>query len=323
VPGVAVVIISKDEAFLSETLTALREQCERVGADCIVVDASQGRLRDVREAHAWVRWFDFVGPEDRAVTIPHQRNLGVKLADSGVVAFCDAGGIPGEHWLSHLTAPIVDGIAVATGGPIRSRWPTAYGTLNEAPFGDTLRRVVTSNFAFTRDLFDSVGGFDERYDYGSDNDFGQRIRELGERVVSVPDAVMTIDWGDRRRQLQRDLRYGEAEIREWLLHPERRRRILLETPEVLIHPLLFVTMPFAFAAALITRRWSLFAPWLLALAANFAWDRGHRRPNHAMIDHLVVSFGSLRELASAGRDRLVSRASEQEEWDRAAESISR
>lgn len=310
VPDVSVVIISKNEPFLSETLEALRAECDEIDAECVVVDASRGRMRDVRDAHTWVRWYDYTAPPGRSVTIPHQRNAGVGLAKGEIIAFCDAGGIPGKSWLSRLTAPIIDGSAAATGGPIRSRRPTAYGTLNEERSGASMRSVVTSNFAFTRVLFDRVGGFDERYDYGSDGDFGKRIGELGEVVVSVPDAVMTIDWGDRRRQLRRDIRYGEAQAREWLLHPERRRRIVFETPEVLIYPVLFLTTPLALAAAIISRRWLVLAPWVQALAAIYAWDRFHKRPNHAMLDHIVVSVGILRELGSAGRDRLGGRRGE-------------
>ena len=304
------VIISKNEVFLSQTLAALRAQCDEMDAECVVVDASGGGMGDVRDTHTWVRWHDFTARGGRSVTIPHQRNAGVGLAKGEIIAFCDAGGIPGEGWLSRLTAPIRDGDAAATGGPIRSRRPTAYGTLNEVPRGAAVPSVVTSNFAFTRALFDGVGGFDERYDYGSDGDFGKRIRELGEVVVSVPDAIMTIDWGDRRRQLRRDLRYGEAQAREWLLHPERRRRIVFETPEVLLYPLLFGTAPIALAVALVTRRWVVFAPWVKALVALYAWDRLHKRPNNAMVDHVVVSAGILRELSSVGRDGLSTRRGE-------------
>jgi Glycosyl transferase family 2 len=296
---VSVVLISKNEVFLSATLTALKDQCDEVHAECVVVDASNGRLSSVRDAHDWVRWHDYVAPPGRGVTIPHQRNEGVALANGEVIAFCDAGGMPSEHWLSRLIAPIIGGTASATGGPIRSRRNTAYGTLNEAPSGAPLPSVVTSNFAFTKALFERVGGFDERYDYGSDGDFGWRIRELGEVVVSVPDAIMTIDWGDRRRQLKRDYVYGQAQARQWVLRPERRRKILLESPEVLAYPLLFLTTPPALVAALLTRRWVLLAPWVQAYAALYAWDRWRKRPHGAMLDHLVVSAGICRELAAA------------------------
>ena len=111
------VIISKNEESLAGTLTALRTQCDGMDAECVVVDASNGRLGAVRDAQAWVRWYDFAAPAGRRVTIPHQRNLGVDLAKGEIIAFCDAGGIPADDWLPLLSSPIIDGDAVATAGP--------------------------------------------------------------------------------------------------------------------------------------------------------------------------------------------------------------
>lgn len=298
------VVISKDETPLSVTLAMLREQCADVGAECVVVDASMGRLGRVRDDHPWVRWHDYVGPAGRSVTIPHQRNVGVGVASGDVIAFCDAGGVPASCWLSNLTTPILKGNASATGGPIHSRRRSAYGTLNDLPTGAVVRRVVTCNLAFSRALFNRVGGFDERFDYGSDSEFGWRIEEAGERVVSVSDAVVTIDWGSRRRQLKRDLRYGEAKVRQFLLCPEQRRRILQESPEVLVYPVLFLTAPLALIAALVSRRWALVVPWALGCATLFARDLWFRRPLDAMLDHVVVSIGVCRELARASLARL-------------------
>lgn len=303
-PRVSVVVISKDEPPLSVTLAVLREQCVDVDAECVVVDASMGRLGRVRDDHPWVRWHDYVGPADRLVTIPHQRNVGVEVAKGDVIAFCDAGGVPASSWLSNLTAPILEGNTSATAGPISSRRRCAYGTLNDLPTGAVVRRVVTCNFAFSRALFHRVGGFDERFDYGSDSEFGWRIEEAGEQVVSVSDAVVTIDWGSRRRQLKRDLRYGEAKVRQFLLCPAQRRRILQESPEVFVYPLLFLTLPLAVIAALVAERPALVVPWALGCAILLARDLWCRRPLGSMLDHVVVSIGIGNELARASLVRL-------------------
>lgn len=303
VSRISVVIISKNEESLVTTLGALKDQCADAGAECVVVDASGGRLSHVRDEHAWVRWHDYVAPVSRQVTIPHQRNVGVRIAEGDIIAFCDTGGIPSEGWLSNLTSPMLRGSVAATGGPIRSLRRSAYGTLNDLPSGAAVTMVRTSNLAFTRELFERVGGFDERFDYGSDNDFGWRIEEAGELVVSVPEAVMTIDWGDRRRQTRRDWHYGEAKARQLLLRPGQRRRILRESPEVIVYPMVFATAPVAVLIALLTRRRMLLAPWLVSIALLYVRDRRCDRPHGAMLDHAVVSIGICREFASAGLGR--------------------
>ena len=295
VRAVSVVIISKDEPSLGDTLDVMRAQCDEIGAECVVVDASKGALADIKGAHPWVRWHNFTSPEGREITIPHQRNVGVRVAKGDVVAFCDSGGIPAAGWLARLTAPVLAGDAVATGGPIRSSRHTSYGTLNDVPTGGRIRKVVTCNFAFTRTLFDKIGGFDERFDYGSDTEFGWRIEDAGEHVTSVEDAVVTIDWGSRRRQLKRDLRYGEAKARQLVLCPSHRRRILRESPEVLVYPLVFLTLPLGIAAALGTGRWEVLVPWGAALVALVVRDLSCRRPVSSIVDHVVVTLGLVHE----------------------------
>jgi glycosyltransferase involved in cell wall biosynthesis len=103
-PSVSLVVICRDEPFLDRTLTLLRPQCEAIGAECIVVDSSSGRLQPIADRHSWVRWIDHaVTPGQR--TIPHQRNVGCLAARGSVIAFCDAGGEPDKDWLNAITAP--------------------------------------------------------------------------------------------------------------------------------------------------------------------------------------------------------------------------
>ena len=303
-PRISVVVISKDEPSLDLTLESLRAQCADVGAECVVMDRSAGRLDSIRAMHPWVLWHDYVGPSDRAFTIPHQRNAAVAVASGEVIAFCDAGALPGVGWLARLTDPIIEGRRSATGGPIRSLHRSSYGTLNDLPSGTPVRGVVTCNFAFSRSLFDRVGGFDERFDYGSDTEFGWRIETAGELVVSVADAVVTADWGGRRRQLKRDLLYGEAKARQLCLCPEQRQRILVDSPEVLVYPLLYLTVPFAVLAALVLQSWWLVIPWALGCAILFTWDLRARRPPSVVFDHIIVSIGICKEFARASVARL-------------------
>ena len=77
---VSIVVISKDEPALDETLTGVAEQARALGRDweVVVVDASDGRLAAVRRAHPEVRWLDFARPPGVRVSIPHQRNAGVR-----------------------------------------------------------------------------------------------------------------------------------------------------------------------------------------------------------------------------------------------------
>jgi len=117
-PRISVIIIVKDEVFIQDTLVALREQCEIENAECVVIDASEGRLDHVREQNSWVNWIDFQTPLGMSSSISMQRNVGVSVARSPIIMFCDAGNIPENDWIRTLSAPIVAGKHEFVGGPL-------------------------------------------------------------------------------------------------------------------------------------------------------------------------------------------------------------
>ncbi|HEV3213439.1 MAG TPA: glycosyltransferase [Acidimicrobiales bacterium] len=274
-PSVSVVVLSKDEPQLAHTLDLLRPQCDAIDAECLVVDASMGRMEHVHRDHAWVEWIDFVGPMCVKVTIPHQRNAGVRRAKGRIVAFCDAGGSPQEGWLDALIQPLLAGTSEATCGPI---FPLGGGMMdpaNDLDDGAPVEIAITANMAFLRRAFDLVGGFDERYRYGSDTDFGFRLLDAGCRMTCAAGARMVMDWGDTDRALSRARFYGAGNVLLFLNHPRRVRTVLRLWPDTVAYPIWLVGMvllvPFAVVALWLPLGW-------LALLAVPLW-RNRRAPN--------------------------------------------
>ena len=118
---VSLVIVSKDEPVLADTLDAVEKLTSGVLDEVVVVDASQRRLDQIRIDHPWVAWHDYEQPEGVRVTIAHQRNIGVARARGDVIVFIDSGCIPRAHWLSRLLAPIFDEGEWVTCGPAASQ----------------------------------------------------------------------------------------------------------------------------------------------------------------------------------------------------------
>ena len=274
-PLVSVVVLSKNERSLSDSLIALRPQCEARLAECIVVDASGGALDDLRQANPWVRWIDYVGPEGVRVTIPHQRNVGIAAAQSSIIAFCDAGGIPADGWLAALTQPLLDGEHAATTGRIDPLGASVFPSLNMGAPGTTITDVVTCNFAFRSEVLARIGPFDERLAYGSDVDFGWRLVDAGLPTVIVDGATMGMPWGVGSQQHKRAWRYGRARARLLYLHPERARHIIGTTPQLVVYPAWSVGMlSLLVVLALSTRRRRVLlivVVWLLLLTSSIAW----------------------------------------------------
>jgi len=184
---ISIVVISKNEPKLLETLDSFVPLLDGPLDEVVVVDASAGRLDFVRETHDWVTWVPFAPRPGAGVTIPEQRNLGVAEANGDVIVFTDCGCVPEPEWLPRLLAPILDGGEEVTCGRTGSSGRSVYDGIPGAswrsrPETTALEYVdecPTINVAFRREVFDLVGGFDEALRYGEDVDLVWRFIEHG------------------------------------------------------------------------------------------------------------------------------------------------
>jgi cellulose synthase/poly-beta-1,6-N-acetylglucosamine synthase-like glycosyltransferase len=286
---ISVVIISKDEPSLDETLTDVTSQLASSAeyGEIVVVDASDGRLDHIRRKHEdAVRWVDFQQPPGVRVSIPHQRNAGVREAKGDIIVFTDAGCRPRPGWLDRLVAPLLAGESATAGvsegmsGQVLYELPP-----DQAGEATYLREAPTLNFAFRRDVFDDVGGFDESFAYGSDVDFTWRLNDTGFRVRRVPDAIIQHDYGTPERQRRRSYVYGKARCRLYLKHRARRRYVLRDDPIAVVYPLFLLGLPLTL----------IFPPYVLLLLIP-AWRNRSLGMTQVVVDHLWFGAGVLAEL---------------------------
>jgi GT2 family glycosyltransferase len=130
---------------------------------------------------------------------PQKRNRAVAEARGRFLAFTDVDCLPEDGWLDALTCCLANGQLAA--GPVRL-------TTNDPPSPlerlDALWRFdqesavreegwsVTANLAITREAFEAVGGFDERFVHaGEDIDLCLRAREAGFEIAWCPAAVVS------------------------------------------------------------------------------------------------------------------------------------
>jgi glycosyltransferase involved in cell wall biosynthesis len=141
-------------------------------------------------------------PDLRIVDAPRPginvaRNAGVRASRGRSVALCDTDDEVGPGWLRGL----VDGMAKGedlVGGcldlyPMNSRLPPGRRTRRTA-LADGLSFLPWpegANIAFSRELFDRLGGFDETFFSGGDEiEFAWRAQLAGYSLGFVPDAVV-------------------------------------------------------------------------------------------------------------------------------------
>ncbi|MGO9583728.1 MAG: glycosyltransferase family 2 protein [Acidimicrobiales bacterium] len=290
---VSLVIVSKDEPALADTLDAVERFTPGLLEEVVVVDASEGRLERVRLDHPWVEWHDYKQPEGVSVTIAHQRNIGVACARGDVVVFTDSGCIPHEHWLSRLLEPIFDEGESVTCGPAQARGRSVYS--GPSWWANTTERYVpaapTINIAFRYDAFEAVGGFDESFAAGEDIDFTWRLTDSGYRLRWVPEAVVEHEWGDTRRQMRRSFAYGVGWGRLLRKHPQRLKAAPREYPVAVVYPLFLLGTP-------LTIRYRAY-PLLLLIPL---WRARHEpAPLLVLLDHLLLGAGVLTEVLGLSR----------------------
>ena len=297
---ISVVIISKDESALDETIIDVTGQLAGLAepGEIVVVDASSGRLDHIRRAHEPdVRWLDFDRPAGARVTIPHQRNAGVRAARGDIIVFTDAGCRPFPSWLDRLVAPLRAGESVTAGhsqdldGAIQYELPPEHA--GEASY---LAASPTLNFAFRREVFDAVGGFDESFQYGSDVDFSWRLIDLGYRIRWVPDAILAADYGTSRRRRRRAYVYGKARVRLYRKHRSRRRDVLRNDPLMVVYPLFLIGLPVTLVFLFLGLPLLLIFPLYLLLLLIPAWRNRSHGVVRVLIDHLWFGAGVLAEL---------------------------
>jgi glycosyltransferase involved in cell wall biosynthesis len=292
---ISVVILSKDESELANTLELLKPQCEGLGAQCIVVDASEHRLEFIHQANLWTTWLDYSGPFWRSSTIPHQRNVGCRAAEGDIIAFCDSGLEPDENWLDTITAPLINGKFTLVCGPVFAKHEGVYKAFNDVADGEILASAATANMAFLKSVFDEVTGFDERLFYGSDTDFVWRCASFNHPCYEVRAAGMVMNFGKTSLTIRRSWRYGRGWARLFGLHPERRAFMMKESPERVVYPAWILFGPFAiFSFANRKLRWAPLA-WTVALGFLLARNRKTPKPHVVLADHIIAGASVLDE----------------------------
>lgn len=288
---ISIVIISKDEGGLDDTVSDVIRQAEDLGesSEIVVVDASDGRLDHIRLRHgASIRWVPFRKPPGIRISIPQQRNAGVRTAHGDIIVFTDAGCRPEPEWLARLVAPLRQGEQVTAGLALAPRSTGLYDSGAQRTLQSRyLTECPTINLAFGREVFDAIDGFDESFAYGSDVDFTWRLTDAGYRIRSVPGAVVRHDWGEWRRQLRRSYVYGRARTRLYRKHHAKLRRVLRDDPMVVVYPVFLLGLPL-----------TLFFPLYPALLLIPAWRNRSNGAVRVVLDHLSYGVGVLAELTS-------------------------
>ena len=194
-------------ADLGRCLTSLAASAGDEAIEVVVVDnGSTDGSADVARRHG-ARVLSRPG-----LRVGACRNAGASEASAPLLAFVDADHEVTPEWVSACLRAFHDPTTAAAGYLCRAPQPGTwvqrmYDALRARGEG---RRDVewlgAGNLAIRRDVFQSVGGFDESLEACEDVKLCHAIRRAGHRIVSEPD-MGSVHHGDPRRLS--DLFFGE------------------------------------------------------------------------------------------------------------------
>jgi GT2 family glycosyltransferase len=161
------------------------------------------------------------------------RNARIEAASADRLVFLDDDSIPHADYLPAMIDslddnPIVAGRIVHPGNGVISRFTGSYDQGDSRHFvravPASFRRGSTGltgcNMGFRREVFEDVGGFDERFAWGhEETDLARRALEAGYRVLYDPDATVTHWYATSIRDYWRKMaHFGPADLqydRKW------------------------------------------------------------------------------------------------------------
>jgi glycosyltransferase involved in cell wall biosynthesis len=142
--------------------------------------ARDSRLEAIRDETCSLKFS--AGPVSRG------RNVAIQAAKSDVIACADAGCTYAPDWLKNLTAPLVAGTAeYALGGSCIDAHGSTVWDVAAAPFfsvklgaNEPTKSCTARSMAFTKQLWERIGGFPESVLVGEDTLFDLEARRLTE-----------------------------------------------------------------------------------------------------------------------------------------------
>jgi len=162
-------------------------------AEVVVVDggSTDGTWEWLAEMQA--RNAQLVAIRDETCSLKHSdgpvsrgRNVAIQAARSKIIACADAGCAYAPDWLANLTAPLVAGDAeYALGGTLLDPHNATVWDVASAPFfsvklspAEPTKSCTARSMAFTRGLWERIGGFSEQVLVGEDTLFDMAARRL-------------------------------------------------------------------------------------------------------------------------------------------------
>lgn len=175
----------------------------------------------IKEQYHWVKWVK--GPQKGPAA---NRNNGVTYAQGEWLVFTDDDCLPDPQWLEAYSKAIVNqpDCFVFEGRTYVDQPKSSLA--DTAPLNETGGYLWSCNFAMQKQLFNSLGGFDERFPYAAmeDVELRTRLTKLGYKFLFLSSASVLHPWRNQGGWMK--LKQHEKSTIIYLsIHPEERIKL--------------------------------------------------------------------------------------------------
>jgi GT2 family glycosyltransferase len=213
---ISIITIVKNDPKIELLLHSfLYEQRHQVAYEYIVVDASNGALKQIADNYKdETIWIPFTPATHAKTTIPEQRNAGIKTAKGDIIVFIDSDCVPQQNWIETLIEPIQsEGEDIVAGGISLSDRTSLHAVEFEKKAQHKyIQEAPTMNIAISKRVFDDIGLFDEDFQAGEDVDLLWRAIRKGYKIRYLPSALVYHDLESFSKELRRMYVYGKARV---------------------------------------------------------------------------------------------------------------
>jgi glycosyltransferase involved in cell wall biosynthesis len=173
-----IVCVKGAEKYIGNCISSLLGQTFKNFEIVIIDDGSCDNTAHIIEKFSDERIRCFRNQKN--IGIAKSRNKGLKLSRGEYIFFTDADCVVSKNWIEHGLKSLEDQKCVGVEGKIyyvsKEYKPTFSDHVCKNEHGG---HFMTGNIAYKRSAIQSVGGFDEKYDYHEDRDLALRILKNG------------------------------------------------------------------------------------------------------------------------------------------------
>ena len=182
----AVLPVYNDADVVGECIASLKRQSRKFDEIIVVNDASTDPTPEVIRKFKGLRIFDFKKNRGRS----NARNFGAAKANGKIVAIIESDSVYNTNWVKAVLKKFEEGADAVIDRRAVHKPKTFVSRMNDAVFTARYRNYTPfSAWAFKKNVFKKLKGFDNRLDWPEDADLGQRLLKNGYKILCAKKAV--------------------------------------------------------------------------------------------------------------------------------------